>query len=171
VVWESAMGHDRVGGGGVTGVTAPLILWRLLASPTPHPAPTGRCAPPCYRRRWHIATSTHLRHHSVCSFYFRGVWWCRCREITVFCVPVGLCAEVVLEVFEPVFGVIREGVVGGVGGCGVEVLWLVNGGCFGSVWCGGVLRHCLVLGLPVPARGIGVVFWAAGRAFVWAVFL
>ena len=76
-----------------------------------------------------------------------------------------------MEVFEPVFGVIREGVVGGVGGCGVEVLWLVNGECFGSVWCGGVLRHCLVHGLPVPARGVGVVFWAAGRATVWAVLL
>ena len=49
----------------------------------------------------------------------------------MFCVPVGLCAEVVLEIFEPVFGVIREGVVGGVVGCGVggalvrewEVFW------------------------------------------------
>ena len=77
----------------------------------------------------------------------------------MFCVPVGLCAEVVsLEVFEPVFGVIREGVVGGVGGCGVGVRWLVSGECFGFVWCGGVLRHCLVRGLPVLARGVGVEF-------------
>ena len=41
MVWESAMGHDRVGGGGVTGVTAPLFLWRLLVSPTP-PTPPPR---------------------------------------------------------------------------------------------------------------------------------
>ena len=75
--------------------------------------------------------------------------------VSVFCVPVGLCAAVVLGIFVPVIGVIREGVVGGVGGCGVGGCWLVGGECFGSAGCGGVLLHCLE-GLPVR---VGVEFF------------
>ena len=87
--------------------------------------------------------------------------------------PVGLCAEVVsLEVLALVVGVVREGVGGGVGQCGAEVLWLVEGFlvlCGVVVCCGTVL----VLVLPEQVCEIGVVFWAAGRAWalVWAVLL
>jgi len=75
--------------------------------------------------------------------------------VSVFCVPVGLCAAVVLGIFVPVIGVILEGVVGGVGGCGVGGCWLVGGEYFGSAGCGGVLLHSLV-GLPVR---VGVEFF------------
>ena len=69
-----------------------------------------------------------------------------------------------------VVGVVREGVGGGVGQCGAEVLWLVKGG--GLVLCGVAVCCGTVLVLVLPEQ-IGVVFWAAGRAwaFVWAVFL
>ena len=70
-------------------------------------------------------------------FRFRGVWWCCCIESTAFCVPVGLCAEVVsLEVLASVVGVVREGVGSGVDQCGAEVLWLVEGFLvLCGVWC------------------------------------
>ena len=88
--------------------------------------------------------------------------------------PVGLCARVVsLEVLASVVGVVRERVGCGVDQCGAKVLWLMRGFLFmwGVVVCCGTV---LVLVLPEQVcEEIGVVFWAAGRAwaFVWAVLL
>ena len=87
---------------------------------------------------------------------------------------MGLCAKVVsLEVLASVVGVVREGVGSGVDQCGAEVLRLVKG-CL--IMCGVVVCCGVVLVLVLPEQvceEIGVVFWAAGRAWalVWAVLL